>query len=81
MEQSCNFFLYMIKMERQDTAYIELRVEIRHEAWIKESDSPHQMLSILLNYTKKSLEYSENTMETLAFDILNYCKRLITNHK
>ena len=23
MEQSCNFLLYMIEMERQDTAYIE----------------------------------------------------------
>ena len=51
MEQSCNFLLYMIKMERQDTAYIELRVEIHHEDIIKESDSPHQTLSFLLNYT------------------------------
>ena len=29
----------------------------------------------------KRLEYSENTMETLAFDILIYCKWLGTNHK
>ena len=29
----------------------------------------------------KSLEYSENTMETLAYDILIYCKWLGTNHK
>ena len=27
MEQSCNFPLYMIVMERQETAYIELRVK------------------------------------------------------
>ena len=38
-------------MERQDTAYIELRVEIHHEDRIKESHSPHQTLSFLLNYT------------------------------
>ena len=50
MEQSCNFLLYMIKMERQDTAYIELRVEIHHEDRVKEGDSPHQTLSFLLNY-------------------------------
>ena len=29
----------------------------------------------------KSLEYSENTMETLAFDILIYCEWLGINHK
>ena len=29
----------------------------------------------------KSLEYSENTMEILVYDILIYCKWLGTNHK
>ena len=38
-------------MERQDTAYIELRIELRHEDRIKESDSPHQTLAFFLNYT------------------------------
>ena len=29
-EQSCNFLLYTIIMERQETAYIELRVKLHH---------------------------------------------------
>ena len=30
MEQSCNFLIYTIIMERQGTAYIELRVKLHH---------------------------------------------------
>ena len=35
----------------------------------------------IITLPAKSLEYSESTIETLAFDILIYCKWLGTNHK
>ena len=62
--------------------------ELRWTAWCTSSwwmQMSYQQPSCWLfnNYTlpAKSLEYSENTMETLAFDILIYCKWLGTNHK
>ena len=36
MEQSCNFLLYMIKWERQDTTYIEFIVKLLQEDGPKE---------------------------------------------
>ena len=38
---------------------------------------------VSLKYTlpAKSMEYSENTIETLAFDIIIYCEWLGINHK
>ena len=38
MEQSCNFLLYMIIMERQDTTYTEFRVELLHKYEYNEDD-------------------------------------------
>ena len=38
MEQ--NFLIYTIKMERECTAYIELRVKFLYEDGLKEGDNP-----------------------------------------
>ena len=41
----------------------------------------NELQSSINTLPAKNLEYSENTMEILAFDILVYCKLLGTNHK
>ena len=44
----------------------------------------HALTELLIYYytlPAKSMEYSENTMVTLAFDILIYCEWLEINHK
>ena len=50
---------------------------------IETYQEPELVPRILKAYTlpAKSLEYSANTMQPLAFDILIYCKWLGTNHK
>ena len=49
MEQSCNFLIYMIIIERQDTAYIELMVKLHHADGLKEGETSFKNLYNLHN--------------------------------
>ena len=47
--KKCNFLLYTIIMERQETTYIEFRVKWHHADGLKEGDSTILTLPYLLN--------------------------------
>ena len=54
MEQ--NFLLYMIIMERQETAYIELRVKWHHPDGLIEAAFPLETLSYFPNYIQTKFQ-------------------------
>ena len=60
---------------------IFLIVEIPVTCWISSATFILFHNQVAYTLPAKSMDYSENPMETLAFDILIYCKWLGINHK
>ena len=56
MGQSCNFLIYTIIMERQNTLYIELRVKLHLGDGLKDGDSSLYTLFNLFNYIQTTFQ-------------------------